>query len=77
MCRKALVEQMGTLVKHYIALAAHVAAKDAQAISFPSTFKRVVSSLPCVSVPSQVVPVRPDSDYTDVPHIAGVLLPCP
>ena len=73
-CRKDTVDQMGSIVKAYIALAAYDAKAEidkGENMKFPSTFARVAKSITCVSVPSETVPVHPDGDYSGVPHIAG------
>lgn len=62
---------MGKLVTSYIALAAQPVGKDAQTMPFPSAFRRLAGSVPSVAVPSEAVPVHPDGDYSDLPHIAG------
>ena len=69
--RKEMVEQMSSVVKAYLKLAAEGVAKDAASMAFPSAFRRLAGSLSCVSVASEDVAVRPDADYSDQPHIAG------
>ena len=62
---------MGALTQHYIQLAAQTVAKTANQMPFPATFRRSVTSMHLIAVPSVTYPAQPDGDYSSLPHITG------
>ena len=66
---------MSALTQHYVQLAAQPVAKTAAQMPFPATFRRSVTSMDLVAVPSVAYPAQPDGDYTSLPHIHSEPLP--